>query len=65
MMKTTSAEEIKRIIKENGDKLPLGYQFLKEPVIGKGVLLTARSSFHNSQQYPIGFFYKAVSSLDI
>jgi hypothetical protein len=45
--------------------LPLGYQFLKEPVIGKGVLLTARSSFHNSQQYPIGFFYKSISSLDI
>lgn len=64
-MTTTKAEDIKRIIKVNGEKLPLGYQFLKEPVIGKGVLLTSRSSFHNSQQYPIGFFYKPVSSLGI
>jgi hypothetical protein len=64
-MKNSKADDIRRIIKENNDKLPLGYQFLKEPVIGKGVLLTARSSFHNSQQYPIGFFYKSISSLDI
>lgn len=64
-MKNSKADDIRRIIKENNDRLPLGYQFLKEPVIGKGVHLTARSSFHNSQQYPIGFFYKPLSSLDV
>jgi|LSQX01.3.fsa_nt_gb hypothetical protein len=64
-MEAIKAEDILRIIKENGDKLPLGYQFLKQPIIGKGVVFTAHSSFHNSCQYPIRLFYKPVSSLDI
>ncbi len=64
-MEVTTAEEIKRSLKDNAEKLPLGYQFLKQPTIGKGVLLTSHSTFHNSHQYPIGIFYKPISILDL
>lgn len=64
-MKQDTAAKIREEIKQHAKFLPLGYQFLKEPVIATGVRVTCKSSFHQTMQFGVGYYHKPISLIMI
>lgn len=41
--------------------IPLGYYYLRRPIIHKRLDRKSTSSFHNTNVYRVGMFYKPIS----